>query len=65
MQVVSGPIGLERVHFEAPPSSQVPEEMQRYIQWFNDTAPGGKHELRKAAVRSAIAHLYFESIHPF
>ena len=64
MQVVSGPIGHERVHFEAPPSSQVPEEMQRYIQWFNDTAPGGKHEIRKAAVRSAIAHLYFESIHP-
>ena len=65
MQVVSGPIGHERVHFEAPPSVQVPEEMQRYIQWFNDTAPDGKHEIRKAAVRSAIAHLYFESIHPF
>lgn len=65
MQVVSGPIGHERVHFEAPPSSQVPDEMQRYIQWFNDTAPGGEHEIRKAAVRSAIVHLYFESIHPF
>lgn len=65
MQVISGPIGHERVHFEAPPSSQVPEEMQRYIQWFNDSASGGKHEIRKTAVRSAIAHLYFESIHPF
>lgn len=65
MQVVSGPMGHERVHFEAPPSAQVPGEMQRYIQWFNDTAPGGKHEIRKAAVRSAIAQLYFESIHPF
>lgn len=65
MQVVSGPIGHERVHFEAPLSSQVPAEMQRYIQWFNNTAPGGKHEIRKAAVRSAIVHLYFESIHPF
>lgn len=65
MQVVSGPIGHERVHFEAPPSSQVPEEMQRYIQWFNDTAPDGKHEIRKPAVRSAVAHLYLESIHPF
>ncbi|MGC4099285.1 MAG: DUF4172 domain-containing protein [Nitrospira sp.] len=65
MQVVSGPIGHERVHFEAPPSAQIPEEMRRYIQWFNDTAPDGKHEIRKAAVRSAIAHLYFESIHPF
>src|SRR5262249_5898397 len=65
MQVVSGPIGRERMHFEAPLSVQVLEEMQRYIQWFNDTAPGGKHEIKKAAVRSAIAHLYFESIHPF
>lgn len=65
MQVVSEPIGHERVHFEAPRSSQVPEEMQQFIQWFNDTAPGGKHEIRKAPVRSAIAHLYFESIHPF
>ena len=65
MQVVSGPIGHERVHFEAPSSSQMPGEMQRFIQWFNDTAPGGKHEIRKAPVRSAVAHLYFESIHPF
>ena len=65
MQVVSGPVGHERVHFEAPSSATVPEEMTRFIQWFNDTAPGGKQEIRKAAVRSAVAHLYFESIHPF
>jgi Fic family protein len=65
MQAVSGPVGHERVHFEAPPSATVPEEMTRFIQWFNDTAPGGKQEIRKAAVRSAVAHLYFESIHPF
>lgn len=65
MQVVSGPIGHERVHFEAPPSATVQDEMTRFIQWFNDTAPGGKQEIRKTAVRSAVAHLYFESIHPF
>ncbi|MBU6432271.1 MAG: Fic family protein [Nitrospirae bacterium] len=65
MQVVSGPVGHERVHFEAPPSSRVPAEMTRFIQWFNDTAPGGNWEIRKAPVRSAVAHLYFESIHPF
>jgi Fic family protein len=65
MQVVSGPIGHEQIHFEAPPSSQVPEDMKRFIQWFNNTAPGGNAELRKAPVRSAVAHLYFESIHPF
>lgn len=39
--------------------------MDRFIRWFNDTAPGGKKEIKKAPVRSAIAHLYFESIHPF
>ncbi len=65
MQVVSGAVGREQVHFEAPPSSRVPEEMARFIQWFNDTGPGGSKEIRKAAARSAIAHLYFESIHPF
>ncbi len=65
MQVVSGAMGHERVHFEAPPLSRIPGEMARFIQWFNDTAPGGSKELRKAAVRSALAHLYFESIHPF
>lgn len=65
MQVISGSMGRETVHFEAPPSSQVPFEMDRFITWFNDTAPGGKIEIKSAPVRSAIAHLYFESIHPF
>ncbi len=65
MQVVSGTVGKEKVHFEAVPSKQVPAEMDRFINWFNSTAPGGIHEIKKAPVRSAIAHLYFESIHPF
>lgn len=65
MQVVSGAVGHEQVHFEAPASSDVPREMARFIRWFDDTAPGGSNEIRKAAVRSALAHLYFESIHPF
>ncbi len=65
MQVISGAIGREKVHFEAPPSSEVPAEMELFIQWFNDTAPGGKDELKNAPVRAAIAHLYFETIHPF
>lgn len=65
MQVISGAIGREKIHFEAPPSKQVAKEMRRFIQWFNDTAPNGKHEIKKAPIRSAIAHLYFESIHPF
>jgi Fic family protein len=65
MQVVSGALGKEKVHFEAPPSSAVPKEMQAFIKWFNDTAPNGSKEIKIAPVRSAIAHLYFETIHPF
>lgn len=65
MQVISGAMGKEKVHYEAPPSSTVPKEMQYFIEWFNDTAPGGTKEIRKAPVRAAIAHLYFETIHPF
>jgi Fic family protein len=65
MQVISGAMGKEKIHYEAPPSSKVPNEMKQFIQWFNDTAPRGKHEIKKAPVRSAIAHLYFETIHPF
>lgn len=65
MQVISGPMGKEKIHFEAPPSSQVPELMNGFIKWFNDSAPGGKSEIKKAPARAAIAHLYFESIHPF
>lgn len=65
MQVISGAVGKEKVHYEAPPSSKVPEQMKQFIQWFNDTAPGGKLEIKRAPVRAAIAHLYFETIHPF
>ncbi len=65
MQIVSGAMGKEKVHYEAPPSAKIPIEMARFIVWFNDTAPNGKNEINKPAVRSAIAHLYFESIHPF
>jgi len=65
MEVVSGSIGRETVHFEAPPSDQMDSEMVRFIQWFNDTAPEQPLAINNPLVRSAIAHLYFESIHPF
>ncbi len=65
MQVVSGRVDKPTVHFEAPPSKQVPLEMDNFIQWFNDTAPKGVHEMKHAPIRSAISHLYFETIHPF
>jgi Fic family protein len=65
MQVISGAMGKQKVHFEAPPSRLVPHEMNLFISWFNETAPGGIKEIKKAPLRSAIAHLYFETIHPF
>src|SRR6266545_2786582 len=64
MQVVSGPIHKPKVHFEAPPASQVPAEMSRFIAWFNRTGPSGEEPL-PPVTRGGIAHLYFESIHPF
>ena len=65
MQIVSGTIGKEKVHFEAPPSSRVPKEMQVFMQWFNSTRPGKADEITNPIIRAAVAHIYFESIHPF
>jgi len=65
MQIISGPVGKWKVHFEAPPSERVPSEMTNFIVWFNNTAPGAKIEIKNPVVRAAVAHLYFESIHPF
>ncbi|MEL6926350.1 MAG: DUF4172 domain-containing protein, partial [Bacteroidota bacterium] len=65
MQVISGGAGREVIHFEALPSHQVATEMHQFIQWFNQTAPDAEQSIFHAPVRSAIAHLYFESIHPF
>ena len=65
MQVISGAIGKEKVHFEAPPSSQVSKEMKQFIRWFNETSLKGPNPIKNAPVRAAIGHLYFESIHPF
>lgn len=64
MQVVSGPIHRPKVHFEAPPSKAISAEMQRFITWFNDTAPCGTKPL-PALTRAGLVHLYFVCIHPF
>jgi len=64
MQVVSGRHGRMTVHFEAPPSAVVPDEMKRFISWFNTSAPNNS-DMYNAPIRAAIAHLYFETIHPF
>ncbi len=59
MKIVSGKIGREQVHYEAPPSERVHEEMERLLAWFNAAAEPDTF------VRAALAHLWFETIHPF
>lgn len=57
MQVVSGPIGRERVHFEAPAAAQVPSEMKGFLDWFETKE-------MDPVVKAAVAHLWFVTIHP-
>jgi Fic family protein len=64
MQIVSGRIDRPTVHFEAPPSNDVPNEMENYLEWFNRTNSNGAEPL-PALTRAGLSHLYFESIHPF
>ncbi len=65
MQIVSGTIGRETIHYEAPPSSRLDNEMEQFIAWFNATDPHKSNLNMPGPVRAAIAHLYFECIHPF
>lgn len=59
MQVVSGPMGREKIHYTAPESNLVAAEMKMFLHWFNTT-----DEL-EPVIKSAVAHLWFVSIHPF
>lgn len=59
MQVVSGPVGRERVHFEAPAATRLPEEMRQFLAWFNDDVT------TEPVLKAAQAHLWFVTIHPF
>ncbi len=59
MQVVSGPIGRQRVHFEAPPAARLAREIERFLAWFN-AAP-----VEPLLIRAGLAHLWFVTLHPF
>ncbi|MGA2397131.1 MAG: Fic family protein [Steroidobacteraceae bacterium] len=59
MQVVSGPIGGQCVHYEAPPAARLETEMRRFLDWFN-----GKHG-PEGLLRAGLSHLWFVTIHPF
>lgn len=59
MQIVSGPVGKETVHYIAPPHSRLGMEMERFLHWANTT---GEHP---PLIKAGIAHLWFIMIHPF
>ena len=59
MQVVSGPVGREKVHFEAPPATALPAETAAFLQWFN-AAPMGD-----ALIHAGLAHLWLVTLRPF
>lgn len=59
MQVVSGPVGREKVHYEAPPAARIPDEMAQFLRWFEE--PGEMDPLFIAG----LAHVWFVTIHPF
>ncbi len=59
MQVVSGPIGRQRVHYQAPPAQQLDAEMQAFLEWFN------RRSEPEGLLRAGLAHLWFVTIHPF
>ncbi|WP_419903473.1 Fic family protein [Kiloniella sp.] len=59
MQVVSGPIGKEKVHFEAPAADRLEQEMEVFLKWF------GNGDGIDPVIRAGIAHLWFVTIHPF
>jgi Fic family protein len=60
MQVISGPIGKETIHYEAPPADRVDGEVERFLEWFRSS----RGEL-DGLVRAAVAHFWFVTIHPF
>jgi Fic family protein len=60
MRIVSGPVGRERVHYEAPPQQRLAAEMRAFLEWFN-RPPAGLDGL----VRAGVAHAWFELVHPF
>jgi Fic family protein len=61
MQIISGSIHKPKIHYDAPPSVQVPSEMERFILWFNEPTS----TYLAPPIKAAVAHLYFESIYPF
>jgi Fic family protein len=59
MQVVSGPMGRQRIHYQAPPAERLDAELQAFLEWFN------RRGETEGLLRAGLAHLWFVTIHPF
>jgi Fic family protein len=59
MQVISGPMGKERIHFEAPVAGKIDSEVSRFLDWFNGSSENDW------VLKAGLAHLWFVTIHPF
>lgn len=64
MQIVSGAVGKERVHYEAPASANMAREMAAFLDWWERTRRGSEHAI-DGLLRAGIGHIWFETIHPF
>jgi Fic family protein len=60
MRVISGPIGREKIHYEAPPSSKLQSEMDVFLNWWH-----ARHSDMEGIIRAAVTHFWFVTIHPF
>lgn len=60
MQVVSGPAGRRKIHFQAPPANRLDTEMENFLRWANDPPSA-----EPALIKAGLAHLWFVTLHPF
>jgi Fic family protein len=65
MEIVSGAIGQSKVHYAAPPAEGLASQVDAFLTWFNQSQPKVGTQLMDGLVRAAIAHLWFETLHPF
>jgi Fic family protein len=59
MQVVSGPLGRQRIHFQAPPAKRLDKEMWRFLHWINESRDDAP------LIKAGLGHLWFVTLHPF
>ena len=65
MEIVSGAIGHTKVHYAAPPAEGLAAQVDAFLTWFNQTHPSNGSQPMDGLVRAAVAHLWFETLHPF